>query len=114
MKKLNNQSNIFDCQFIESKNSHGMVTYTLFKDGYRKFGPALPNSVIYKHLKPLRTAIEREYGLVKENRYKMEYTNTYNGIDNVLIHVIEHDIALTQDIIFNFNKGGQISSVLKV
>ena len=113
IKNPKTQTDFFDCQFLKSKSPHGMVKYTHFKDGYRKFGPALPNSVIYKHLKPYRTAIEREYGLVKENRYRMEYTNTYNGIDNVLIHVIEHDIALTHDSIFNFNKSGQISPVIK-
>ncbi|NIU01639.1 MAG: transposase [Aliifodinibius sp.] len=108
------QKDFFDCQLINSEAPHGMVKYTLFKDSYRKFGPALPNSIIYKHLKPYRTAIEREYGLVKENRYRMEYTNTYNGVEHVLIHVIEHDIALTQDIIFNFKKLGQSSPLLKV
>ena len=70
--------------------------------------------IIYKHLKPLRTAIEREYGLVKENRYRMEYINTYTGIQNVTIHGIEHDIALTQDIVFNFRKSGLKSPVIKV
>jgi hypothetical protein len=52
----------------------------------------------------MRTAIERNYGLVKENSYRMETTNTYMGIDNVLMHVIEHDISLTQDIIFMFKR----------
>lgn len=107
------QTNFFACKFIDSEGPNGMIKYTHFKDGYRKFGPALPNSVIYKHLKPYRTAIERGYGLVKENRYRMEYTNTYNGIQHVLIHVIEHDIALTQDIIFNFKKDGNASPVIK-
>jgi hypothetical protein len=108
------QSDFFDCEILHSKNRYGLIKYTHFKDSYRKFGPALPTSVIYKHLKSYRTAIEREYGLVKENRYKMEYTNTYNGVDNVLIHVIEHDITLTQDIIFNFKKFGQFSPFIKV
>ena len=112
-KNPKDQKVFFDCEFLNSKNSHGMIKYTHFKDGYRKYGPALPNSVIYKHLKPYRTAIEREYGLVKTNRYRMEYTNTYNGIDNVLIHTIEHDIALTQDIIFNFKSLGKISPVVQ-
>jgi hypothetical protein len=107
------QKDFFDCEFLSSKNSHGTAKYTYFKDSYRKYGPALPNSVIYKHLKPYRSAIEREYGLVKTNRYRMEYTNTYHGIDNVLTHIVEHDIALTQDIIFAFNKSGQISPVVK-
>lgn len=108
------QGDFFDCEVLHSENHHGLVKYTYFKDSYRKFGPALPSSIIYRHLKPYRTAVEREYGLVKDNRYKMEYTNTYKGIENVLIHVIEHDITLTQDMIFNFKKFGQMSPVLKV
>jgi len=35
----------------------------------------------------------------KENRSGMEKNNTYMGHDNVLIHVIGHDIVLTLDII---------------
>lgn len=114
LKQPNLQRDFFNCEIVNKENRHGLVQYTLFKDGYRKFGPALPSSTIYKHLRSYRTAIEREYGLVKENRYRMEYTNTYKGTDNVLIHVIEHDITLTQDIIFNFKKRGQISPVIKV
>ena len=101
------------CPYLNSDNPHGLLKYTYFKDGYRKFGPALPDTIIYKTLKPYRTAIERNYGLVKENRYRLEYTNTYKGFDNVLMHVIEHDIALTQDVIFNFKKTCKISSVIK-
>ena len=112
-KKPKSQENFFECDIIKLEHPHGLVSYTHFKDSYRKFGPALPNSIIYKHLKPYRTAIEREYGLVKENRYRMSYTNTYTGINNVLIHVIEHDITLTQDIIFAFKKYGQISPFIK-
>lgn len=114
LKQPNLQSDFFNCELVHNENCHGLVKYTYFKDSYRKFGPALPASIIYKRLKAYRTAIEREYGLVKENRYRMEYTNTYNGNENVLIHVIEHDITLTQDIIFNFKKSGQISPVIKV
>jgi len=111
----NDSQRRFDfCQYLNSDNPHGFLKYTYFKDGYRKFGPALPNTIIYKTLKPHRTAIERNYGLVKENRYRLEYTNTYKGFDNVLMHVIEHDIALTQDVIFNFKKTGKVSSVIKV
>ena len=62
----------------------------------------------------MRTAIERNYGLVKENRYRMEHTNTYMGMDNVLMHLIEHDISLTQDIIFMFKRYGKISPLLKL
>jgi len=52
--------------------------------------------------------------LVIENRYRMETTNTYMGLDNVLMHMIEHDIALTLDIIFMYKKDGTISPVLKL
>ncbi len=92
----------------------GVTFYTYFRSSYRKFGPATPDTVIYKTLKPFRTAIERGYGLVKENRYRMEYTNTYMGIDNVAMHVIEHDITLAQDIIFGYRTTGKISPVIKV
>jgi hypothetical protein len=36
----------------------------------------------------------------------MELSNSYKGIDNVTIHAIEHDIVLTQDIIFDYLKSG--------
>lgn len=51
--------------------------------------------------------------LVKENRYRMEYINTYIGINNVAMHVIEHDIILTQDTIFDFKRSGLKSPVIK-
>ena len=114
LRKAKQQADLFDCDIVTSRNPNGKIVYTYFKDSYRKFGPAVPGTIIYKRLKPLRTAIEREYGLVKENRYKMEHTNTYHGIDNVTIHVIEHDITLTQDIIYNFRRSGLKSPVLKV
>ena len=112
--KKDPQRNFNFCSDLNSDRPYGFTKYTYFKDSYRKFGPALPNTIIYKTLKPYRTAIERNYGLVKENRYRLEYTNTYKGFDNVLMHVIEHDIVLTQDVIFNFKKSGKISSVIKV
>ena len=108
------QQDFFNCEEINSERSYGLVKYTYFKQSYRKYGPALPNSIIYKWLKSYRTAIEREYGLIKDNRYRMEYTNTYKGTDHVLIHVIEHDITLTQDCLYHFQKTGQKSPVLKV
>ena len=74
----------------------------------------MPHSLIYKKLKPFRTGIERTFGLVKENRYRMEISNSYTGIDNVSIHIIEHDIVLTQDIIFDYIKTGKISPVLNL
>lgn len=43
----------------------------------------------------------------------MEAHNTYTGIDNVQIHVIEHDIVLTQDIICDFLTSGKASSIIK-
>ncbi len=70
--------------------------------------------MIYKKLKPFRTGIERTFGLVKENRYRMEISNSYIGIDNVSIHIIEHDIVLTQDIISDYMKNGKISPVLNL
>jgi hypothetical protein len=70
--------------------------------------------LIYKKLKPFRTGIERTFALVKENRYFMEKSNRYKGIDNVTIHAIEHDIALTQDIIFDYVKIGKLSPVLNL
>ncbi len=104
----------FDCPYLDNSFSNGQVRYTKFQDGYRKYGPAIPGSGIYQKLKPLRTAIERNYGLVKENRYRMENTNTYMGMDNVLMHVIEHDISLTLDIIFMFKRYGKISPLLNL
>ena len=114
LKRPKQQGDLFDCDNIDLDNSNGITIYTRFKDGYRKFGPTIPSTIIYKRLKPLRTSIEREYGLIKENRYRMEYINTYTGIENVSMHVVEHDIALTQDIIFDFRRSGLKSPVIKV
>lgn len=111
--KTKDQKTLEVCPHLKSDNEHGFTKYTRFKDGYRKFGPAAPNSIIYKRLKPLRTSIERNYGLVKENRYRMEWTNTYMGIDNVTMHVIEHDITLTLDIMFEYKKNGKLSPLVK-
>ena len=44
----------------------------------------------------------------------MEMSNSYIGIDNVTIHIIEHEIVLTQDIIFDYMKNGKISPVLNL
>lgn len=104
----------FDCPYLGSSFPNGQIRYTRFKDSYRKYGPARPGSTIYKKLKPMRTAIERNYGLVKENRYRMENTNTYMGLDNVLMHIIEHDILLALDIIFMFKRYGKISPLLNL
>ena len=105
---------LFNCQYKNSKSHFGWMTYTRFKDSYRKQGPAVPGSRVYKRLKPLRTGIERYYGLAKENRYKMEKNNTYMGHDNVLVHVIEHDIVLTLDITFQYNRNGKWSDIINV
>lgn len=105
---------LFPCDYIKEQYKHGYTCHTYFVDGYRKYGPALPHSLIYKKLKPFRTGIERTFALVKENRYRMEMSNFYKGIDNVTIHVIEHDIVLTQDIIFDYIKTGKISPVLNL
>ena len=74
------------------------MTHTRFKGSYRKKGPAVPGSRVYE-------ATSHRYwvllnGLAKEKRYRMETSNKYMERDNVLIHVIEHDIVLTLDIIF--------------
>lgn len=44
----------------------------------------------------------------------MEQTNFYMGIDNVTIHAVEHDIVLTQDMIFDYLRTGKKSTVLKL
>jgi hypothetical protein len=82
------------CDYLKEQYRFGYISHTYFTNGYRKFGPALPHNAIYQKLKPLRTGIERTFGLVKENRYRMEETNFYKGIDNVTIHDIEHDKPL--------------------
>jgi hypothetical protein len=112
--KKDPQKTLFECPHKHSKSSFGWMTYTSFKDSYRKRGPAVPGSRVYDRLKPLRTGIERYYALAKENRYRMETSNTYMGHDNVLIHVIEHDIVLTLDIIFQHKEIGKWSDILSV
>lgn len=44
----------------------------------------------------------------------MEWTNTYMGIDNVTMHVIEDDIALALDIMLEYKKTGKLSPLLKL
>ncbi|OIP33634.1 MAG: hypothetical protein AUK23_02785 [Deltaproteobacteria bacterium CG2_30_43_15] len=105
---------LFQCDYIKEQYKFGYTHYTYFEDGYRKYGPALPHSLIYKKLKPFRTGIERTFGLVKENRYRMEITNFYKGLDHVTIHTIEHDIVLTHDIVFDHIKTGKISPVINL
>jgi hypothetical protein len=61
----------------------------------------------------LHTAIERNYGLVKENRYRMEWTNTYMGIYNITMQVVEHDIVLVLDVMFDYKKKGKLSPLIK-
>jgi len=43
-----------------------------------------------------------------------EHNNTYMGHDNVLIHVIEHDVVATLDILYEHSKTGKWSNVLNV
>jgi len=105
---------LFSCDYRNSESRFGWMTYTYFKEDYRRRGPAVPGSRLYKRLKKLRTGIERYYGLTKENRYHMEANNTYMGHDNVLIHVIEHDIVATLDILREHEKTGKWSDVLDV
>lgn len=108
------QGLLFSCEYQNSKSRFGWMTYTYFKEDYRRQGPAVPHSRLYERLKKLRTGIERYYGLTKENRYHMEANNTYMGHDNVLIHVIEHDIVATLDILREHEKTGKWSDVLNV
>jgi hypothetical protein len=112
--KKSKQTALFSCDYINEKYKFGYTCRTYFTDGYRKYGPAVPHSLIYRKLKPFRTGVERTFGLVKENRYRMEISNLYKGIDNVTIHAIEHDIVLTQDIIFDYIKTGKLSPVLNL
>jgi hypothetical protein len=44
----------------------------------------------------------------------MEQTNFYKGIENVTIHAVEHDIVLTQDIIYDYIQTGKLSPVLNL
>jgi len=105
---------LFLCEHENSGNRFGWITHTQFKNDYRRQGPAVPGSRSYEQLKKLRTGIERYYGLTKENRYHMETNNTYMGHDNVLIHVIEHDIVATLDILYEHKKTGKWSDVLNI
>ena len=105
---------LFSCEHKNSESPFGWITHTHFKDDYRRKGPAVPGSRPYEFLKKLRTGIERYYGLTKENRYHMEVNNTYMGHDNVLIHVIEHDLVATLDILYEHKKTGKWSDVLNV
>ena len=108
------QQLIFTCDHFRSKSNFGWMTYTYFRDDFRRQGPAVPGSRLYERLKILRTGIERYYGLTKENRYHMENNNTYMGHDNVLIHAIEHDIVATMDILYEHSKTGKWSDVINV
>jgi len=108
------QQLIFTCNHLRSKSQFGWMSHTYFTDDFRRQGPAVPGSRLYERLKPLRTGIERYYGLTKENRYYMEHNNTYMGHDNVLIHVIEHDIVATLDILYEHSKTGKWSDVLDI
>jgi hypothetical protein len=109
-----NQPLLFKCNYVKEQHKFGYTCYTYFSNGYRKYGPALPRNLIYKKLKPFRTGIERTFGLVKENRYRMEKSNFFKGLNNVTIHAVEHDIVLTHDIIFDYIKTGKISPVLNL
>jgi hypothetical protein len=108
------QQLLLPCPYQHSPSRFGWMTYTYFENNYRKQGPCVPGSRLYERLKKLRTGIERYYGLTKENRYHMEANNSYMGHDHVLIHVIEHDIAATLDILYEHGKTGKWSDVLDV
>lgn len=102
MRKSKQQPELFTCRYLQGSDSHGLVVYTHFNDNVRLFGPAPPNSRIYQKLKPLRTGIERDYALVKANRYRMQVTLNYEGFESVLQHVILFDVVLIQDKIFEY------------
>lgn len=53
----NPQRLLFKCPYKDSKSRFGWMTYTYFKESYRKQGPAVPGSRVYERLKPLRTGI---------------------------------------------------------
>ena len=112
--KRSGQHLLFQCDYIKEQYKFGYSCHTHFDDGYRKYGSALPHSLIYKKLKRFRTRIERTFGLVKENRYRMEISNFYKGLKNVTIHAVEHDIVLTHDITFDYIKSGKTSPVLNL
>lgn len=38
----------------------------------------------------------------------------YKGIDNIIIHAVEHDMVRTQDIIFDYLTTGKKSPVVKL
>ncbi len=103
---------LFPCEHVHSKSPFGWMTYTYFEDDYRRQGPAVPGSRVYERMKLLRTGIERYYGLTKENRYHMEQNNSYMGHDNVLVHVIEHDLVATLDLLHERARTGKWSDVL--
>jgi hypothetical protein len=44
------------------------MTYTYFKEDYRRKGSAVPGSRLYERIKKLRAGIELYYGMTKENR----------------------------------------------
>lgn len=108
------QGSLFPCPHKDSGSAFGWTKYTYFRDDYRRFGPAVPGARPYETLKKLRTGIERYYGLTKENRYRMEHTNTYMGRGNVLIHVLEHDIVAALDLLYQHAICGKWSDVLKI
>jgi len=112
--KQSDQPLLFSCEYVKEQKAHGFIRHTYVQDNYRKYGPAVPHSLIYKKLKSFRTGIEGTFALVKENRYRMEISNCYKGIENVTIHCIEHDIVLTQDIIYDYIQTGKLGHVLNL
>jgi len=58
--------------------------------------------------------VSEEKGHVRCTECYVTTTTTSVGIENVAMHVIEHDIVLTQDIIFDYKTTGKVSPVIKV
>ena len=68
-----------------------------------------PGTQLYEKLITLRTAIERAYANVKNNRYLMEETLTVMGKDTVRVHVTLYDTVSVLDAIADFKEQGRKS-----
>ena len=73
------QNNYVYCSL---KKEIGYIVKHNFKASYRKYGPAVFHSLIYKKLKPYRTGIERTFALVKENCIYWYIIFTYTEVNN--------------------------------
>lgn len=85
-----------DCAHL-TRPGAGYTFYTHFDWSYRKFGPLTPDMALFDKLYRLRTDVERGFGLTKANRYRMEQSITFMGLDAVSVHVTLHDTAVVID-----------------